>query len=534
MGLDIITGSAALERIESPSFLDKWKSLHDACPWATGCQHPDFVIPSYRIYAGRFTPVVVAEEGPDGALTGLLTLVLNQDGSRLTGAGVPQAEYQCWMTRGDDAGRFMPDAIARIRAMFPRAQISLCYLPPGVPLGWLQGASGLEKCCALWPHRRPVMKIDEEAMEYQRRKKNHRQNFNRLKKLGAVGFQRVGDHEHFQKVFDEICLQYDFRQAGLYRHMPFASDPLKKRFYLELHRRELLHATVLTVDGEIAASHLGVVSKGRTVHLGIITHGPAFAAHSPGHLLLAMLGVLLAREKFEFFDLTPGGDGYKEQFATGHEEVFELTIFGSPARRLQAEALARAKSLSKAGLSAVGVRSADVRAALDKVKSLGRPEPRRWLGRARPEAKEVLWVRNCEPDANGAAPDPLPIARNRLADVFKYDGDGSVLRRRAFFGMAMKRLERSCRLYSYAAQDQLMISCWAEVRDAEAEAVLFDLVVHRQPDNEEVVRRFVEQLVAELGRTARPGCIYYRGALEPALQPVVRQCGFSESSGANT
>jgi CelD/BcsL family acetyltransferase involved in cellulose biosynthesis len=531
MGLDIITGSDALARIESPSFQDKWKSLHDACPWATGCQHPDFVIPWYQIYTGRFTPVVIAEEGADGALAGLLTLALDRDGTRLPGAGAEQAEYHCWITRGDDGGAFMAAAIDRIRAMFPRAQIALRYLPPGVPLGWMQGAPGLGKCCTLWPHRRPVMRIDEEAMEYQRRKKNHRQNYNRLKKLGSVGFQRISDHEHFRQVFDEICMQYDFRQAGLYRHMPFASDPLKKRFYLELHRRQLLHATVLTVDGEIAASHLGVVSKGQAVHLGINTHGPAFAAHSPGNLLLAMLGVMLAREKVEIFDLTPGGDAYKEHFATEHDEVFELTVFGSSARRLQAETLARAKSLSKAGLNAVGVRSVDVRAALDKVKNLGSPEPRRWLGGAGHRARAGLWVRKCAPDANVAVPDPLPIARNRLADVFKYDGEGSPVRRRAFLGMAMKRLERSCRLYSYAAQDQLMISCWAEVRDAEADAVLFDLVVHRQPDNGEVVRRFVEQLIAELSRAATAGRIYYRGALEPALQPVVRQCGFSETSG---
>jgi hypothetical protein len=435
----------------------------------------------------------------------------------------------------------MPRVVARLQAVFPRARVCLKYLPPGTSTEWLRTAPGIGKRCICRPHVRPVMTLDPGAMDCQRRKKNHRQNYNRLSRLGTVRFARVTEFARFTRVLDEICLQYDLRQAILYHRMPFSSDPLKKRFYRELHERGLLHTTVLTVEDDIVASHMGLSSKGSAVHLGINTHAPAYAAHSPGNLLLAMLGVQLAQENVGTFDLTPGGDAYKEHFASEHDQVWELTIFGRAIEQLQARATWRIRRLLKVCLRVAGWRSRDVLALLDMARRLGRPEPRRWLERLRPRAWRLWRCQVLPLPAQGNA-DRLRISRNCLEDVFKFDGDGSWTRRSRFLGMVMKRLERSCRLYSFVAEGKLMICCWSHARvpgapgrvperravDAGAAVVLFDLYVHRQLSDARLVQRFIEQVSAEIGAAAGSATLYYRGSPAGTTRDVLQRCGFSE------
>lgn len=540
MSVYMLTGDDALAYIGSNAFGAMWKTLHASCPWATGCQHPDFVMPWYQIYGQRYLPVVLVDLADDGALQGLFTLALSGDGSRLTGAGGVQAEYQGWIASMEHADRFALDAMERIRASLPQAQLSLKYLPPGIPLGWVRASASSRKYCVLHEHSRPVMKIDEAAMDKLRRKKNHRQNFNRLNRLGTVAFERVTGHAHFRRIFDDICAQYDFRQAALYRQTPFSSDPLKKRFYLELHRRGMLHTTVLTVDGAVVASHIGLLSKERAVHLGLNTHAPAFAAHSPGQLLLALLGGCLAQERVELLDLTPGGDKYKEQFASEYDQVFEMTMFGSVARRLRAQVLARIRRSAKALLHRSGRRSVDVVEALEKVKGLARLDPDGVLRTLRPGSGPGLW--RFTPGTLPRNGDALPVSKNSLEDVFKYDDTASAVTRGAFIGIVMKRLEHACQLFSYAPHDKLIISCWAHAGGGHAPrpvtmrnvpddaTVLFELHVHRECASPQLVQRFIEGVLHELGQRSAGVPVYFSGNLGEELQPVIRRCGFDEAA----
>lgn len=125
MALRLLTGDAALAHIGAQTFVTAWRALHAACPWATACQHPDFVLPWYGLYAGLFVPVVVLQETDDGALVGLLPLALDDKGKRLTGAGECHAEYQGWLqppmlAHRSSRGRCGPSANA------VRAPISRC------------------------------------------------------------------------------------------------------------------------------------------------------------------------------------------------------------------------------------------------------------------------------------------------------------------------------------------------------------------------------------------------------------------------
>ncbi len=541
MRVELLTGQDALECVNADAFQAQWKGLHARCPWATACQHPGFVLTWYRFYGARHVPVVVVAQAADGSLSGLLTLALRPGARQLCGAGDQQAEYQGWLLPpGADDG-FIAAAIGRIRAAFPLADLCLRYLPPGIALGALEEPDRFGGVVALRRHRRPLMHIDAAAMARQRNKKNHRQNYNRLGRIGEVRFERIVGHERFARWFDEVCTQYDFRQAALYRSMPFSSDASKKPFYLALHRNGLLHATVLRVGDAIAAAHLGLLSQGRAVHLGINTHHPALAAHSPGNLLLAMLGVHLAEENIPALDLTPGGDRYKEHFASGHDVVFELTVYRDSGRRWLHEAIFDAIRLFKDRLQAAGYRLSDVSAFVQKL-----TDPATYGMKA----LQVQWNRRFGSRAgtfeygHGVPAPPgkhMAISKNSVQDIMRYDASGSAIRYRDFLNGAMQRMERSSDVFSLVQNGKLQMCCWAQAlvadegladpvqapRDA---IVLSGLYVHRDLQGLEQMKDFMLQIVCDLRQRMSGVRVYYRGAVDDRLCHLMSMCGFTEQA----
>ena len=533
MALTVLKAEAALARAQCPVFQAQWRALLHHCPWAGACQHPDFVLPWYRRYLPGILPVLVLALGPDGSLSGLLALARRHGSRTLTAAGEHQAEYQAWLAAPGAGDGFILAAVRALRQAFPGTDLVLRYLPPGIPLGWIERLGRERALVTLRRHLRPVMQVDAAAMARQRNKKNHRQNFNRLSRMGEVRFERVHEHEHFVRLFDTLCMQYDFRQAALYRQMPFCADPAKKDFHLDLHRQGLLHVTVLTVGADIAASHLGLLSEGRALHIGILTHNPAYAVHSPGNLLLAMLGVQLAQEGVPMLDLTPGGDAYKEHFATGHDAVHELTIHAGAARRVGGRAGAALRRTAKRVLQAAGLRSAGLAATLD---ALRRGGPRAWLERLDRRARPCSLRYQGQLGAGAGA--GLALARNRLDDVFRFDEGGAATDRWAFMGTVMRRMERAHDLYTLVRDGRLALCCWVQACPGGAPAasedgapprdllVLSGLVAHPRHADGALLRAFLAQLLAQLAQDRPGAAVVYRGRLDPALRRALEGCGF--------
>jgi len=544
MNLVLMTGNEALKCVNSEKFRLNWKSLYTRCPWATACQHPDFVRPWYELYHALFLPVIILSENDDQSLNGFLALALHRKENKLTGAGERQAEYHGWIESPNTRSDFIRIAIKKVREKFPDADLSLKYLPPGIPLNWIGDRGSVSKLCSIRSHPRPVMKIDEAAMDRQRSKKNNRQNYNRLKKLGDVRFEKVTEHAHFILIFDELCIQYDFRQGALHHNMPFSSDPFKKLFCLELHKNGLLHTTILTVDGKIAASHSGLLSEGRAVHLGINTHSPEFAAHSPGNLLLAMLGVQLGKENIPLLDLTPGGDSYKENFATAHDEAYELTIYSDLKSRLKNETILGLMRFTKARLRASGYRTADIWTALGKLKNIRVPVlyqlPRKLH---EPSTAQYCHFQHCH-KFQIIIKDRININKNSLNDILKINFYHFSMTRWEFFYTIMERMERSQHLYTFVDDNRLLVYCWIRTRSADSSLQpsgqestwpgnsidLYDLYVREEFKNTEIVQRFICQLLYELKKTNINEAIYYSGDLSVELQTAIKKCGFSDDS----
>lgn len=521
MALRLMTDAEAVAYMACAPCIAKWMALHEQCPWATVFQHPDFVTAWFALYFRHVVPVIVVDESGDRALAGLLVLALDEGSRLLTGAGAHQAEYQCWLAPHADDSSFIVKAIRELRARFPRTGIHLRYLPPGIPLQGLGGTIRL--------HARPLMTIDADAMARQRSKKNHRQNYNRLQRLGAVRCERVITLGVFLDIVDVVCDQYDFRQAAHFWTTPFAADPAKKPFLLELFRRGLLHVTVLKVGMKIAACHIGFLTSHRAVHLSITTYDPVLAMHSPGNLLLAMVGVQLAQEAIPLLDLTPGGDSYKEHFATAHDTVSELRIFGSRGRQLGHAVLTPILQRAKRAAGKAGVRATEVAAMFARVRSL-RPRDLRNHRGARPcRLRHTHAAATAITDTMTTAVMPaLPVAKNHLPDILRFDGGGVPVRYGDFLRGVMQRFERSHCLYTCVQHGKLAFACWVNVTapPAPGAATLFDFYAHPLVDDAAGVQYFVTHIVRDL-HAHRPGIqVGYEGRVTPRLRAALAACGF--------
>ena len=69
---ELLMGPPVLKLLEDAGFLEEWKNLYNACPWATVFQSPSFVATWYQVYRS-YLPILIKTE-TDGKLTGLLTL----------------------------------------------------------------------------------------------------------------------------------------------------------------------------------------------------------------------------------------------------------------------------------------------------------------------------------------------------------------------------------------------------------------------------------------------------------------------------
>lgn len=371
--IGIRLGDKAWDLLASPGFVLDWQELEAACPWGTPYQSSHFVLTWLRHYRARFAPVVVTLRRPEGGLSGLLVLATSLEREALVVAGAHQAEYQAWLARPESQHDFVIRAISALDEVLPGRDLAFKYLPRGLPVRELLEVAPFRDRAALETHARPLMRLDETEVRESLRKKSNKSRIARLQRLGPLAFTRLTDPKDFAAVFDEIIASYDARQCAMKGVLPFAQDPCKKPFHLELMRSrpDFLHVTATTLSGRVIAAHIGVAGR-EEVHLSILCHSDMHASHSPGKLHLLRLGELLLQEGKSALDLTPGGDAWKERFANAHDEVYALTVFRSATARRLRGLRTGAMRVARSVVRAAGISPSGARRALQDFR-------RRWL-----------------------------------------------------------------------------------------------------------------------------------------------------------
>lgn len=455
MPLNLLIGADAESLLGDRAFQQQWRSLSGYCAWGTIFQGADFVTTWYRIYRSQFQPVLITETLADGSLSGLLTLATTPDAQQLMFAGAGQAEYHTWLATSDRGDTFIAAAMDLLRTRFAGLTLTFEYLPPLAPKQWLEPGRHWASRSRLVMWTRPLMKLgDGENLRKSLKKSANKSRLNRLKKLGDVQFEQLHGVAELTAVFDRIVAYYDFRQGAVNNSIYFQADPLKQPFYLALMDvPDLLHATVLKVGDRVVAAHLGLID-GKQCGLGIPAHSPFYAAHSPGKLQLLMLGVELAQQGFDTLDLTPGGDPYKDRFATDYDEVHILTIFLSD-RTLPkqiAELKVRSKSIAKKVLKAAGIEPSMAQASIKQLRNL----PQRLWQQQRGSVDRQIYCYQAEAVRTD---DPDSFNRDCLEDLLLFQPVPSHSRQE-FLSQCLSRLEAGQHVYTSVEQGRLRSACW--------------------------------------------------------------------------
>ncbi len=512
--VELLSGQEVLELLGDPGFIAQWDWLYQSCPWGTVFQSSRFVAAWYHTYEKEYLPILI-KETQDGRLTGLLTLALPKSlpgNSKIynkhpliMGAGMYEAEYQTWLALPLQSERFITQAFRAIKKRFPKKDILLRFLPPGVPLDWISKNPRWKQTVELQAFKRPIMDLQHPDVSRLFRKAEFRNKLNRLKRLGNFSFEQITDLATLQSILEELTVQYDFRQGAMFNMNQFRDNPLKAAFLLEMFRQGLLHVTVLKVDDQIMACIMAV-QGGEWVHLaGINIHSPFYAHCSPGFVHFLLLGQRLAQDGITYFDLTPGGDPYKERMANRHDTVHELVICNTPpyrAKRFVRKSLYNL--LTKAGIRPMAFElsmekrlyllKGNIRAIMQggTIADLSKKVKTRFTG------SKLKYL----PITPAAGIFAGQVRQNELGDLLNYEQKGGTMTRWQFMEEAMHRFETGQRAYTWSEGGILRACVWlSPAKPGQQEnglpgetTVLENLYCH--PDRREKAHDFVAAVAA--------------------------------------
>lgn len=461
----ISSGRNAFDLLSDPFFIRQWSELFGACVWGTVYQTSEFVKTWYESYREQFIPIIIAMEGPDSRLDGLLTLAEHRSTGRLAYAGDVLSEYQVWLARDEAKDLFILEALKLVGKEFPRRVLRLKFIPPGTHLGSVEKPNWIRDACFLTPSSRPLIgSSDEQRIDQSLKSKKVK--LNRLKRLGAVSFEKV-TRDEFPEILEQAWPLFEFRQIDQFNSSPFLSDASLKQFLLALaEHSEVLHMTVLKVDELIVAWLLGTQSNG-FLHLMATGYSPFHARHSPAMLHMLMLSKRLIQER-RVFDLTPGGDRYKDQLATVYENTHTLHFFpriraaieDEPTRILARKAFKKVIRVAvKNPASAVAASFARRRGHRPIPNSANADEAEM---RFRPHKLNVLPLEDDDEQVQ-------EVTKNTVLDLLRYEPTDSKSRRE-FVSEAWRFIEQGADVYCLVQNARLIASCWIVAGDKVASA----------------------------------------------------------------
>jgi len=347
-------GDEALRLLDDQEFVAEWRALAALDPKNTWFQEPTFAGAWYAAYAHRHEPLLVTG-WQDGALAGLMPLARVGDG--LAHAGAHQCEYQGWVAA--------PEADAAFGRLAVEAAMQVCpgrwewrNTAPGIPAHWIEepGARGALATAV----ESPLLDVDDSEFIAARMKGRLRSYRNRLERRGMryERFVDAGGARDFLPRLERWC---DLRQAAAHGSVPFALDSAKTDFHARLlaHPEEVW-LSVLWLGEMPVAAHLGPFAGGELA-MGVQGYDPREGKLSVGTILMFEMAADIGAAGGAVLDLTPGGDAWKERYASRHRTLHHVVLFGSRSATLAEQARRRAVAGARAAVRTVAGEPAALR-----------------------------------------------------------------------------------------------------------------------------------------------------------------------------
>jgi CelD/BcsL family acetyltransferase involved in cellulose biosynthesis/GNAT superfamily N-acetyltransferase len=541
MRIEVIQDTEALATLAAAEFEYDWQRLFDACPWATGYQTLAFARSWYDVYASEWDPLLLVGREGD-RIAGILALAVAKDGRTCANVGSHQAEYHSWLSSSDDSAQFIDAALSELGRCHPKASLSFHFLPPGLDPSAITRNPRWQSLAAARSEPRPILLFDEQADPGESfRKKSNKSRLNRLKRHGGgdVTFRELGSAEDLAGLIDLIADHYDLRQGAANDSTPFHDDLHKKRFYVDLMEKGLLHAGILFAGETMAAAILSMKNRD-CVSIGVFAHSPSLARHSPGKFAVLYLSLALRKGGFRYLDITPGGD-WKDRFANTQDQVYDLTVrFDATAARAH-RLSENARRVAKRALGVFGATPADARGWVATARRITPTALVRHVHRLLVEQHEFRVYR-LPALGKPSVPEEDGIVCNRIGHLLQFAQTEPWLSRQSFLARALKRLENGERIYTIAEDGLLLHYGWLCDRQKESffteveagftfpdnSAVLYDYYTHPAARGQGYYQRSIARMIADASAVPGTEWIYISVLADNgASRHVIEKLGFA-------
>ncbi|WP_143962611.1 GNAT family N-acetyltransferase [Litoribacter populi] len=535
--MKVLVGDEVFDFLENNENQNRWDQLFEKCPWKTVFQSRDFISTWYKHYRGSYYPIVVQSmQGDD--LIGLLCLaavkpnsgpIRKYDRLKILGAGHYRAEYQVWLSEPHRSEVFIKSALKKVIESYPKSDIFLRFVPNGECLDWVELDPYWKKHCIVQSFRRVLIKMTEPEFPKLFTKKEFKNKRNRLKRLEGFEFSKITDLEEFKRILPDLTDQYDFRQGAMFNKFPFRDAPEMKDLLVELFKKNILHVTVMRDGEEILASIVAVTHK-EWAHLGAInTHTPFHGKNSPGFVHFIMLQQMLSEEGFEVFDLTAGGDLYKERMANYHDYVYTLLFTQNKTFKIK-------RSIRKAIMSMLvraSIRPMSVELNIKRKFYLLKSRMRLWKEKdvVFTAIKKRLAGKKVTPKLLAlevdSATSKLPIQKNSLKDNLGFTGGGTTLSKWEYLQETMRKFETGETSFTWVKDGDLKACVWVGEDADEEVPIIKDFYIHPSIVND--FNAFINQVAEKIQQKGKIVKAKVPG-YDTRLFKILQEAGF-ESNG---
>ena len=324
MDITLLGNDQTLKILSNPELISTWKLLANESQEFTLIQQHGFVSSWYKSYINKYIALLVIAYDDKKDIIGILPLAISKESGTLSHAGHFQAEYNGWVCKKEFEEEFLIQSVIAVKKEFHPNCWDWGWMPAHANTHWLHSEklkkSGIHVNTSTCES--PIYELnDTTRIDKIKKGKSTKSKINRLKRSGELRIERITDLSVAKEIFEDLKNIYDFRSLAAYNIMPFKNDHNKEKWHLDyLNNSNDVHFTVLWQGDKLLACNLGYCSDD-TVVIGLFTYNPVQGAHSPGSVFLIMLIDFIKQEGYQYLDLSPGGDAYKERFCNKHNTL---------------------------------------------------------------------------------------------------------------------------------------------------------------------------------------------------------------------
>jgi CelD/BcsL family acetyltransferase involved in cellulose biosynthesis len=318
--VEVVTSLAELERLR-PAWMGLWRRARVATPF----QSPDWLVPWWRHIGEGELLTIAARDEAEGRLVGLAPLYLyaQANGERAVfPLGIATTDYLDALAAPGWEAAVMSVVFDRLAELssrwdaceWPQLRPGSVLLEGAPPPGWTDETAPGEGCPVL-----PLPPAPEElrGVVPPRMLQNLRTARHRAERQGELRWERA-DERSLEEIFGALLRLHGARWAARGEPGVLASGAVQAAHRASLPgllRSGVLRLHALRLDGAVIAALYALADRpgggDRRVYFYLGGFDPAYAALSPGALLLGHAIEAAAREGAVAFDFLRGREAYK-------------------------------------------------------------------------------------------------------------------------------------------------------------------------------------------------------------------------------